>query len=266
MSDPRIERIAALLARYSDGDLSAIDDLVAPEFFVYVPGPDEPSAAEVYAGFARELKAAATDLRIEIPDLASDADDVLVGEAVVSGTWTGELWGVPPTGQRYEFRVPVRARQRGDRFAFELGLDAPASLAILRALGLVNPPDEMHLPPPHPVVLDDFLMRVLFTAQVADKPCSHLADVALVRTDADTCDDCAPGEIWPALRLCLACGHVGCCDTSVNKHAKAHWEASGHPLMRSIRMDEGWVWCYEDNAFFQRRTLERAAERLGQTL
>jgi uncharacterized UBP type Zn finger protein len=57
--------------------------------------------------------------------------------------------------------------------------------------------------------------------------------------------------------MCLICGHVGCCDTSKNKHAFQHFEKTGHPLMRSIRMDEGWVWCYEDNAFFEKSILAR---------
>lgn len=266
MSDPRIERIGALLERYSDGDLNAIDELVARDFFVYVPAEDEPTASEVYRRFAVELKLAAPDLRVAIPDLAEGTDGVLAGTATIAGTWTGELWNVPPTGQHYEFEVPVRARSADDGFAFEVGLEPPGALAIVRTLGLVNAPDQMHLPPPHPVVIPEFLMRVIFTGQAGDKPCSHLADVTVVRTDATTCEDCAPDEIWPALRLCLTCGHVGCCDTSTHKHAKAHWEATGHPLMRSIRMDEGWIWCYEDNAFFEKRTLERLAGDLGEVV
>ena len=266
MSDPRIDRIAALLARYSDGDPEAIDELVAAEYFSYVPTADEPTATEVHRRFATELKAAAPDLRLEIPDLVEGPDGVLAGTARISGTWTGELWNAPPTGERYEFEVPVRVRSAGTGFAFELGLEPPGALAILRALGIVNPPDEMHLPPPHPVTIPDFLMRILFTRQAGDKACAHLADVMVVTTTATTCDDCEPDEIWPALRLCLMCGHAGCCDTSTHKHAKAHWEASGHPLMRSIRMDEGWIWCYEDNAFFERRTLERLARDLGEAL
>lgn len=65
------------------------------------------------------------------------------------------------------------------------------------------------------------------------------------------------GDNWPALRLCLICGFVGCCDTSKNKHMLNHYEETGHPIMRSIRMDEGWVWCYEDNAFFETAVLDR---------
>ncbi len=160
----------------------------------------------------------------------------------------------------------MRIRAIGERFAFELGLETPEALAVLRSLGLVNPPDQMHLPPPHAVVIDDLLLKVLFTGQVADKPCAHLGNVEVVGTDAVTCDDCAPDAIWPALRMCLTCGHVGCCDTSTEKHAKAHWEDTGHPLMRSIRMAEGWIWCYEDNALFGKRTLERIADRLGGTV
>jgi predicted ester cyclase len=264
MSKQSIDRVRSLLARYSDGDLGAVDELVAIEFFSYAPTDDEPTATEVYRGFAAELKAAAPDLRLDIPDLAVGDGEVLAGEAVVSGTWAGELWGAPPSGETYTFRLPVRVRPVGDRFAFALDLETPGALAILRELGLVNPPDQMHLPPPHPVVLDDFLVKVLFTGQVADKPCAHLADIKVTRTEATTCDDCAPDEIWPALRMCLTCGHVGCCDTSTHKHAKAHWEQTGHPLMRSIRMDEGWAWCYEDNAVFQKRTLEQIAAGLGQ--
>ena len=124
----------------------------------------------------------------------------------------------------------------------------------------------MHLPSPNPVVLDDFLVKLLFTGQVADKACSHLTDIRVVHPDATTCDDCTPDDIWPALRMCLTCGHVGCCDTATHKHAKSHWEETGHPLMRSIRMDEGWAWCYADNAMFQKRTLRGIAAELGQEL
>jgi len=162
MSDERISHIEELLARYATGDLDAIDALVAPGFFSYVPGHDEPTATQVYRHFATELKAAAPDLRVELAGLKGSGD-VLAGTATVSGTWTGDLWGAPPTGERVEFDLPVRIRSVGDRFAFEVALDTPSALVILRSLGLVNPPDQMHLPPPYPVVIDDFLMKLLFT-------------------------------------------------------------------------------------------------------
>ena len=262
MSEAQVQRVRLLLSRWGDGEAGVIEELIAPQFFTYVPAADEPSAIDVWKGFASEFKAASPDLRVDIPDLADADDGLLAGEAVVSGTWIGELWGAAPSGEHYTFRLPVTIRPIDDRFAIKIDVDAPGALGILRELQLVNPPDQMHLPPPHPVVIPDFLVKVLFTGQVADKPCPHLDEIQVTRSAASTCDDCGPDEIWPALRMCLACGHVGCCDTSTHKHAKAHWEQTGHPLMRSIRMDEGWMWCYEDNAAFEKRTLDRIQAEL----
>ncbi|MGQ0840340.1 UBP-type zinc finger domain-containing protein [Actinokineospora sp.] len=65
----------------------------------------------------------------------------------------------------------------------------------------------------------------------------------------DHCPDCrAAGEQhWVHLRQCLTCGHVACCDSSPRKHATAHHEATGHPVMRSYEPGERWRWCYVDS-------------------
>ena len=62
------------------------------------------------------------------------------------------------------------------------------------------------------------------------------------------CQECAElGEDnWSHLRMCLSCGHVGCCDSSVGMHATRHFEQTGHPTMRSIEPGESWRWCYLD--------------------
>lgn len=81
--------------------------------------------------------------------------------------------------------------------------------------------------------------------------CTHRETVAITELPASTdgCVDCLqhdpPGE-WLHLRLCLACGHVGCCDDSPGQHATAHFHASGHPIIRSIEPGETWSWCYVD--------------------
>jgi hypothetical protein len=63
----------------------------------------------------------------------------------------------------------------------------------------------------------------------------------------DGCEDCLrEGGVWLHLRICLGCGHVGCCDNSPGRHATAHNRASGHPLIRSLEPGEDWSWCYED--------------------
>ena len=65
------------------------------------------------------------------------------------------------------------------------------------------------------------------------------------------CEDCLriDGQ-WVHLRICLNCGHVGCCDSSPNRHATAHARASGHPVIRSLQPGEDWSWCYEDEVAF----------------
>ena len=61
------------------------------------------------------------------------------------------------------------------------------------------------------------------------------------------CEDCLrEGGVWLHLRICLTCGHVGCCDDSPNRHATAHHHATTHPIIRSLEPGEDWSWCYAD--------------------
>lgn len=77
--------------------------------------------------------------------------------------------------------------------------------------------------------------------------CSHLDQIRDVTPSADGCEDCLRiGADWVHLRLCLTCGHVGCCDSSLHRHATAHFHASDHPLVRSLEPGEDWMWCYVD--------------------
>lgn len=77
--------------------------------------------------------------------------------------------------------------------------------------------------------------------------CSHLDQITITKTDKHVCEDCIKtGDTWVHLRLCLECGHVGCCDSSKNKHATRHFHQSTHPLVTSIEPGEHWVWCYVD--------------------
>jgi CPA1 family monovalent cation:H+ antiporter len=79
--------------------------------------------------------------------------------------------------------------------------------------------------------------------------CDHLADDGAPHppTETDGCPECrAEGLTWVHLRSCTTCGHVGCCDSSVGKHASAHFHASSHPVMRSIEPGEAWRWCFVD--------------------
>jgi uncharacterized UBP type Zn finger protein len=79
--------------------------------------------------------------------------------------------------------------------------------------------------------------------------CSHLDHVRITELpeSVDGCEDClAVGSKWLHLRICLECGHVGCCDDSPNRHATAHAQSVQHPLIRSLEPGEDWSWCFAD--------------------
>jgi len=77
--------------------------------------------------------------------------------------------------------------------------------------------------------------------------CTHLDQIKIKQTDTRVCEDCVKiGDTWVHLRLCLICGHVGCCDSSKNRHATKHFHKTKHPLIRSIEPRETWMWCYVD--------------------
>jgi CPA2 family monovalent cation:H+ antiporter-2 len=77
--------------------------------------------------------------------------------------------------------------------------------------------------------------------------CAHLGAVHPVHPGTRGCEECLrTGDDWVHLRVCMSCGHVGCCDDSKNRHASAHFTATAHPVMRSIEPGEAWGWCYVD--------------------
>lgn len=81
-----------------------------------------------------------------------------------------------------------------------------------------------------------------------DEACPHAADLGAVVPSAPGCEECLRiGANWVHLRICMSCGHAGCCDSSPNRHASAHFRETGHPVMRSLEPDEDWGWCYLDH-------------------
>ena len=77
--------------------------------------------------------------------------------------------------------------------------------------------------------------------------CAHMDQIQTTKPAKRVCEECVKtGDTWVHLRMCLVCGHVGCCDSSKNKHATKHYHRSKHPVARSIEPGEIWVWCYED--------------------
>ncbi|QFU85824.1 Na+/H+ antiporter [Amycolatopsis sp. YIM 10] len=114
---------------------------------------------------------------------------------------------------------------------------------VLEALDI----EESMLAEPEDIDLDE--TRELSTPAATAGRCKHL-DKAPADTEPETPEGCAEclrdGGSWVHLRLCLECGHVGCCDSSVGKHASAHFHDTRHPVMRSYEPGETWRWCFVD--------------------
>ena len=84
---------------------------------------------------------------------------------------------------------------------------------------------------------------------MSDPVCTHLDAVKVLELPGQVngCEDCLrDGGKWLHLRICLTCGHVGCCDNSPGRHATAHHHETTHPIIRSLEPGEDWNWCYVD--------------------
>lgn len=82
------------------------------------------------------------------------------------------------------------------------------------------------------------------------RPCEHLQDApqGVEPNTTEGCEECLrEGSRWVHLRLCLGCGHVGCCDSSPRRHASAHFDQTSHPVVRSAEPNEQWRWCFVDD-------------------
>ncbi len=87
-----------------------------------------------------------------------------------------------------------------------------------------------------------------------DKQCSHADQIRLVaiQDNVQGCEDCLKiGGTWVHLRMCLTCGHIGCCNSSPNRHARKHWKTTGHPIIQSLEPGEDWVWCQVDETYLR---------------
>lgn len=84
--------------------------------------------------------------------------------------------------------------------------------------------------------------------------CTHLDTIEITEPVAPVagCEECLKiGGRWVHLRMCTSCGKVGCCDSSPNRHATAHFHETAHPVMRSVEPGETWFWCYVDELAFE---------------
>ena len=84
------------------------------------------------------------------------------------------------------------------------------------------------------------------------KDCKHIEEIKQVRPSSGGCEECVEmGDYWVHLRVCMECGHVGCCDDSKNKHATQHFHKTQHPIIFSFEPEENWGYCYIDDLMFE---------------
>lgn len=82
--------------------------------------------------------------------------------------------------------------------------------------------------------------------------CRHLNLISNPEPSGTGCVECLKlGQPWVHLRRCMTCGHIGCCDSSIGKHATAHAYATEHPVIQSFEPGEDWLWCYVDEVEFE---------------
>jgi uncharacterized UBP type Zn finger protein len=82
--------------------------------------------------------------------------------------------------------------------------------------------------------------------------CEPFSEIRDVTPSANGCEDCLKiGGTWVHLRMCMSCGHVGCCDNSPNRHATKHYNSIKHPIIRSFEPGEVWGYCYPDDLYYE---------------
>ena len=95
--------------------------------------------------------------------------------------------------------------------------------------------------------ITDTVRQLLGSKEEQQDLCEHVALIQDVEPSSEGCGKCIEmGDTWVHLRICLICGHVGCCDNSKNRHATKHYYETEHPLIMSFEPNEDWVWCYVD--------------------
>lgn len=103
----------------------------------------------------------------------------------------------------------------------------------------------------------DWLRRFVFQGSPAKRTCGHVDQIEVTDRIDPVCPDCrSEGTDWVRVRMCMVCGKPGCCDSSRAKHARRHYEETGHPVIRSVEPGESWAWCYPERVYLTGEELD----------
>lgn len=185
-------------------------------------------------------------LHTRVVDLRDGASIVgrTIGEIDLAGRHGLTLRSAVRRGRPLALSADLRV-EAGDRLTMEGAVTGFASAADLFRTG--SPPPAREEVPVSPRRRADIDPHVPISLEPTEGTCAHMAQIRAVHPSARGCEECLrSGDAWVHLRVCMSCGHVGCCDSSKNKHATAHFRTTGHPIVRSLEPGERWGWCYED--------------------
>lgn len=105
----------------------------------------------------------------------------------------------------------------------------------------------MNTPSGRKIPTGEALRKQIWSRGREAKECTHRDQIREVVPASEGCEEClATGDTWVHLRLCMTCGHVGCCNDSKNKHASKHYQAMDHPIVKPLDTGEDWLWCFAD--------------------
>lgn len=171
-----------------------------------------------------------------------------LSELNFTGQYNLQLDAVKRDGQTLEKPLADFVLRAGDELVLSGATDAFAqSAALFRP---ANGAHDFPAAQTNGKAAFDTETAIDFTPQVDAGVCAHLEQIRRVYPSAAGCEECLQtGDAWVHLRICLTCGHVGCCDDSKNKHATAHFHATAHPLIKSMEKNEDWAWCYRDETY-----------------
>ena len=215
-----------------------------------LPGPDPAEDALQQAALLSEV-ASAGQIRLERERAQNDPQDVidtLLERSRMRADIAWERLGrahslyEPPTAAYLRLRLAMLAAERE---AVVRARDAGRyDNEVLRAVQAVLDIEESLLDRRE---IEGERLSQRLTSQRSAGECEHLQDAPSVARPLTPqgCEEClAEGNDWVHLRLCLTCGHVGCCDSSPRRHADTHFRDTQHPVMRSFEPHEAWRWCY----------------------
>jgi CPA2 family monovalent cation:H+ antiporter-2 len=203
-----------------------------------------------YAALRSEQRPAAPVVECELgPDCFERRTVTIRAGAPADGLSVGQL---PLTVESLRRGSETRATppadyvlRAGDEAALAGTADAFMRVAPLFRVGALDPVALAEATAQTPTVVDT--ERAVELKAKRNSGCGHLEQIHRVMPSANGCEDCLrTGDRWVHLRICMTCGHVGCCDSSPNKHATAHNHAVGHPIIKSLEPGENWGWCYPD--------------------